>query len=150
MCFISVYSVLNTISEYKYFYISKNIPSYTLLLVCKIVESLQCMLKRPDAFFLIARGYRGYNVIVRNSFSSKHNYFLIIVSKIIWFWSLLTKKLGSITMSLGNTGCQRYFNHGVKIAKPKVLGSIGLATILNSFHQKVDFSERFEKDLTSK
>ena len=92
MCFISVYSVLNTISEYKYFYISKNIPSYTLLLVCKIVESLQCMLKRPDAFFLIARGYRGYNVIVRNSFSSKHKHFLIIVSKIIWFWSTFDKK----------------------------------------------------------
>lgn len=55
-----------------------------------------------------------------------------------------------MTTSLGNAGCQSFFNHGVKIAKPKVLGSIGLATILNSFHQKVDFSEGFEKDLTSK
>ena len=29
MCFISMYSVLNTLSEYAYFYISKNITSYT-------------------------------------------------------------------------------------------------------------------------
>ena len=45
MCFISVYSVLNTLSEYTYFYISKNITSYTFLLVFKIVESRQCILK---------------------------------------------------------------------------------------------------------
>ena len=38
-------SVLNTISEYTYFYISKNITSYTFLLVFKIVESLKCILK---------------------------------------------------------------------------------------------------------
>ena len=31
-------------SEYTYFYISKNITSYTFLLVFKIVESLQCIL----------------------------------------------------------------------------------------------------------
>ena len=37
-------SVLNKLSEYKYFYISKNITSYTLLVVFKIVESLQCIL----------------------------------------------------------------------------------------------------------
>ena len=31
MCFSSVHIVLNKLSEYKYFYISKNITSYTLL-----------------------------------------------------------------------------------------------------------------------
>ena len=31
MCFFSVHIVLNKLSEYKYFYISKNITSYTLL-----------------------------------------------------------------------------------------------------------------------
>ena len=36
-----MYSVLNRLSE---FYISKNITSYTFLLVFKIVESLQCIL----------------------------------------------------------------------------------------------------------
>ena len=40
-----MYSVLNTLSEYTNFYISKNITSYTFLLVFKIVESLQCILK---------------------------------------------------------------------------------------------------------
>ena len=45
LCFISMYSILNTLSEYTYFSISKNITSYTFLLVFKIVESLQCILK---------------------------------------------------------------------------------------------------------
>ena len=44
-----MYSVLNTLTEYTYFYISKNITSYTLLLVFKIVESLQCILKPYNA-----------------------------------------------------------------------------------------------------
>ena len=52
MCFISVYSVLNTLSEYTYFYISKNITSYTFLLVFKIGQNLQCILKD----FVIFRG----------------------------------------------------------------------------------------------
>ena len=40
-----MYSVLNTLSEYTYFSLSKNITSYTFLVVFKIVESLQCILK---------------------------------------------------------------------------------------------------------
>ena len=43
MCFISMYSVLNTLLQYTYFYISKNITSYTFLLVFKIVVSLHCV-----------------------------------------------------------------------------------------------------------
>ena len=31
MCFISMYTVLNTLSEYTYFYISKSITSYTFV-----------------------------------------------------------------------------------------------------------------------
>ena len=31
ICFISIYRALNTLSEYKYFYISKNITLYTFL-----------------------------------------------------------------------------------------------------------------------
>ena len=42
--FISMHSVLNTLSEYTYFYKSKNITSYMLLLTLKLVESLQCIL----------------------------------------------------------------------------------------------------------
>ena len=40
-----MYSVLNTLSEYTYFYISKSITSYTFLYVFKIVQSLQYILK---------------------------------------------------------------------------------------------------------
>ena len=36
-----MYSVLNPLSEYAYFYISKNITSYTFLTVSKIIESHQ-------------------------------------------------------------------------------------------------------------
>ena len=37
---------MNTLSDYIYFYISKNITSYTFLLVFIIVESLQCILNK--------------------------------------------------------------------------------------------------------
>ena len=37
-----MYRVLNTPPEYTYFYVSKNITSYTFV-VFKIVESLQCI-----------------------------------------------------------------------------------------------------------
>ena len=40
-----MYSALNAFSEYTYFYISKNITSYTFLLAFKIAESPQCILK---------------------------------------------------------------------------------------------------------
>ena len=40
-----MYSVLNTLLEYTYFYISKDITSYTFLRVYKIVENLQHVLK---------------------------------------------------------------------------------------------------------
>ena len=46
LCFILKYSVLNTLSEYTYFYVSKNITSYNFLLVFKIVESLQYIIKQ--------------------------------------------------------------------------------------------------------
>ena len=48
ICFISMNSGLNTLSKYRYFYLSKNITSHTFLLVFRIVHSLQCILK--DSF----------------------------------------------------------------------------------------------------
>ena len=39
-----MYGVLNTLSDYTYFYISKKITSYNFVLVFKIVESLECIL----------------------------------------------------------------------------------------------------------
>ena len=49
-CFISRYSVLNTLSEYTCFHISKNITSYNFLIVLEIVESSQCILKNKYTF----------------------------------------------------------------------------------------------------
>ena len=46
--------LLNTLSEYTYFYISKDITLYTFLLVFKIMESLQCILKEINR--LISKG----------------------------------------------------------------------------------------------
>ena len=48
LCFVSMYRVLNTPSEYTYFYISKKIfvHFYTFVFVLKIVESFQCILNR--------------------------------------------------------------------------------------------------------
>ena len=39
---------MNTLSDYTYFYISKNITSYTLLLVSKIIESPQRILTNKN------------------------------------------------------------------------------------------------------
>ena len=46
-----MYSVLNTLSEHTYFYISKTLhTSYTFLIVLGIVESQQCILKNKYTF----------------------------------------------------------------------------------------------------
>ena len=44
LCFISMYSVLNKLSEYVHSHISKNLFHTLLLFVFKIVKSLQCIL----------------------------------------------------------------------------------------------------------
>ena len=44
ICFISMYSVLNKLSEYIYFYIWRNITSF-FFVACLIVKNLQCILK---------------------------------------------------------------------------------------------------------
>ena len=45
-----MYSVFNTLSEYTYFYLSKNITSYTSLIALKIGGSLHCILKNKHNF----------------------------------------------------------------------------------------------------
>ena len=45
ICFILMYKVLNTLSEYTYFYISKNITLYNFIASNFTVESLQCIHK---------------------------------------------------------------------------------------------------------
>ena len=51
LCIISMYGVLNTLSEYTYFYVSKNITSYKFLLVFKIAEGLQYIRKAQLLLF---------------------------------------------------------------------------------------------------
>ena len=55
-----MYSVLNTLSEHPYFYISKNITSYTFLLLFKIVESFQCILKSSKKICEEVQGFLFY------------------------------------------------------------------------------------------
>ena len=44
ICFISMYSILHTLSENTYFYISKSIISYAFFLFLEIIKSFQCIL----------------------------------------------------------------------------------------------------------
>ena len=46
-----MYGVMNTFSEYTYFYISKNITSHNLLLVFKIDEGFSVSLTLSKEFF---------------------------------------------------------------------------------------------------
>ena len=50
--FISMYSELNTLSEYTYFLISKTISPCTILLAFKMVEIIQRILKACVRYFL--------------------------------------------------------------------------------------------------
>ena len=71
MCLISMYSVLNTSSEYIYFYVSKNITSFTFLLIFKIAKSFQCILKIKTnlnfyfdtSLWILKRFYEGLNFL---------------------------------------------------------------------------------------
>ena len=85
-----MYSVLNTLSEYTFFYISKNITSYTFLLIFKIVESLPCILNTKvlkkscclvyimplsgDMFFTMSDNPCGFYVIVRKNCRPRGTY----------------------------------------------------------------------------
>ena len=75
MCFISVLGVLNALSEYTYFCISRHITSYAFLLVFIIVESLQYILREK-----ISKNSIGLNKLSGN-FSSLYLYFLPDFSK---------------------------------------------------------------------
>ena len=59
-----VYSVFNKLSEYTYFYIPKNITSYTFFHVFKIVESLHCIFKYLSLKKHTTKNLIGWNVKV--------------------------------------------------------------------------------------
>ena len=62
----TIYSVLNKLSEYKYFYIWKNITSYTFLSVFKIAKGLQCILK--GVLYLIKLQTDHLNLTINSTF----------------------------------------------------------------------------------
>ena len=68
-----MYSVLNRLSE---FYVSKNITSYTFLLVFKIVESLQCILNLTKI-----KTIEQYLFIVNNKNLEQYPWTLLLVLK---------------------------------------------------------------------
>ena len=68
---------MNTPSEHAYFSISKNIISYAFLLVFKVVESLQCILKQHSRKSLLRLIYSDYELsfdrmLKDNKQKSKH------------------------------------------------------------------------------
>ena len=67
-----MHSVLNTLSECTYLYISKNITSYTfLLLVFKIVENLCILQNYPIKLWYLLNFYRCYSHVGRTSGKQK-------------------------------------------------------------------------------
>ena len=96
MCFISMYSVLNTLSEYTYFYISKDITLYTFLLVFKIIESLQCILKEINR--LISKGMS--NIYLKVTIEKKWR------TQMFDYQSLKSLSPGQ---SLGSPNSRRYY-----------------------------------------
>ena len=87
LCFTSMYSVLNTLSEHAYFYISKTLyTSYTFLIVLGIVESQQCILKNKYTFTsyqktLFHIDYQTISVDQNNMFSN-----ILYIYTIQWGW----------------------------------------------------------------
>ena len=74
LCFNSMYSVLNTLSEYTYFYISKTLhTSSTFLIVLKIVKSQKCILKNKYTFTSYQKHY--FIFIIKQSQSIRTIYF---------------------------------------------------------------------------
>ena len=91
-----MYSVLNTLSEYTYFYISKDITLYTFLLVFKIIESLQCILKEINR--LISKGMS--NIYLKVTIEKKWR------TQMFDYQSLKSLSPGQ---SLGSPNSRRYY-----------------------------------------
>ena len=96
ICFILMYKVLNTLSEYTYFYISKNITSYTFLFVSKFVESLQCIFKRFVWIISQKKSFKTYSVMLvsYDPVVEKTNYQNETVFQSCFFFSLIPPWVG--------------------------------------------------------
>ena len=60
ICVLSQFIVLNVLSEYTYFYISKTLLHKLLLLVFKIVKDLQCIPKCNMLWYFIEQFHNSY------------------------------------------------------------------------------------------
>ena len=86
ICFISVYSVLNTLSEYTYFHISKTLLHKFFLLVFKILENPKAYsVSYLKNFSKTICTYHGFFVNHYNN-KSKINYSRNLNAKIIEFF----------------------------------------------------------------
>ena len=65
-----MYSILNKLSGYIYFDISKNIASYYFLLDFKIVEYLQCIFTALHWLFLVILDSLGFFSMILGRFKS--------------------------------------------------------------------------------
>ena len=85
-----MYIVFNTLAKYIYFYISKNITSYSFLLVFKIVKSLQCILKGKNS-----NDTTNSNCAVKSVVYSLYALLLWVETNA---WSYLSKRFGILEL----------------------------------------------------
>ena len=74
LCFISMHSVFNTLSEYTCIYISKNITSYTFLLVSKIVQTTSVSLIVLRKYRLFYFKYDKFIFPLKNNVTGNFNF----------------------------------------------------------------------------
>ena len=88
--FPNVYCIQYTCKIYMYFYISKNITSYSFLLVFKIVKSLQCILKEKNS-----NDTANSNCAVKSVVYSLYALLLWVETNA---WSYLSKRFGILEL----------------------------------------------------
>ena len=86
---------MNTLSEYSYFYILKNITSYTILLVFTIVESLQFILNPPYSMNLETNIGKTFLKLVKKHFPRNNSFHKISTRTpsrlVIVAWEILVR-----------------------------------------------------------
>ena len=93
-----MYNALNKLSEYKYFYRSKNITSYTFLLVFKIVEILHCLVLLGTVKAFI--GYLFFSVLL--------SFYLFLSNEIYKAKSAIYSALKFVRLTLNHSVCTAF------------------------------------------
>ena len=105
LVFISMYSVLNTLSECTYFYISKIFTSHTFFLAFKIVKSLQCILKLFTSLILSIHR----SLIIWIDFIILYHFQTHVADKVNYFISY-SRLLENDFVNQSNKGLIKFFN----------------------------------------